>query len=382
MKHLRFMRVGWMPVLAILVLGVSLLTPALASNNTARHTAQTARQAASTSLNAIVYLTTGTLATMFQSRINQQIPVAVNGAITNMVSKLPKQDQGWAYEMATTLIQPSAALVSLAPQAGGLAMTLLLSLYPGDPKAITSSLLISFKVVSSTTAQVSASPINGSPALVSGPIATFKMPLGSLNSIKATPGCGGAALALNLQFPVSLGQASAQMQSVASNIPGSGNALAANLNGQTPSATNVNSFIEIPAAALSSLTGGLGSIPVGNGLTAQNIRISVQGSNIVLKADILWNGLNIGTASTTIAPSAAGGNMVLHVLSTTMSLFGFINFPINSYNAQIEQTLNSKLGNAFAGKFYVDAAAIGPNSQLPCAAGDSLVLSGNMAALG
>ncbi len=382
MKYLRFMRVGWMPVLAILVLGASLFTPALASNNTARHTAQTARQAASTSLNAIVYLTTGSLESMFQSRIDQQIPVAVNSAITNMVSRLPKQDQGWAYEMATTLIQPSATLVSLAPQAGGLAMTLLLRLYPGDPKAITSGILISFKVVSSTTAQVNASPINGGPALVSGPIATFKMPLGSLNSIKATPGCGSAALALNLQFPVSLGQASAQMQSVASNIPGSSNALAATLNAQTLSATNVNSFIEIPAAALSSLSGSIGSIPVGNGLTAQNIRFSVQGSNIIIQADILWNGLYIGTATTTIAPSAAGGNLVLHVLSTTMSLFGFINFSINSYNAQIEQTLNSKLGKAFAGKFYVDAAAIGPSSQLPCAAGDSLVLSGNIAALG
>jgi len=55
---------------------------------------------------------------------------------------------------------------------------------------------------------------------------------------------------------------------------------------------------------------------------------------------------------------------------------------MNNYNQQIQQTLNSKLGSAFSGKFYVDQAEIGPNSLLPCAAGDSLVLSGNISSLG
>src|SRR6516164_5018488 len=157
MKNLRFMRMGWILVLAVVVLGVTFMTPALASNNTARHTtrALASQQATSSSLNAIVYLTTGSLASTFQNRINQQVPDAVNAAIVNMVSTLPKQDQGWASEMATTLIQPSAALISLVPQQGGLAMTLRLSLYPGDPEAITSSMLIKFNVLNSTTVQVS-----------------------------------------------------------------------------------------------------------------------------------------------------------------------------------------------------------------------------------
>ncbi len=378
MKYLRFMRVGLVPMLAVLVLGASFISPALASSNTARHTPQTAQQAESSSLNAIIYLTTGSLASTFQSNISQQVPDSFNTAILNMVSKLPSQDRAWAYEMATTLIQPSATLVNLAPQQGGLAMTLRLSLYPGDPKAITASMLISFRELNSSTVQVSASPMNGGPALMNGPLSTFQIPLGSLNSITSTPTCGSAALALNLQFPVTLGQ----VQRVTSNTASSQNALTANLNAATQDTPGVNSFIEIPAAALSSLSGGLGSMPAGGSFTAKNIRIIVQDGNIHILSDIYWYGLYIGTADTTVAPSAGGGNLVLHVLSTNLSLFGLFTFPMNSYNKQIEQTLNSKLGNAFSGKFYVAQAEIGPNGLLPCAAGDSLVLTGNMPALG
>jgi hypothetical protein len=378
MKYLRFIRVGLVPMLAVLVLGASFISPALASTNTVRHESQTAQQAANSSLNAIIYLTTGSLASTFQSRISQQVPDAVNTAIVNMVSKLPGQDRAWAYEMATTLIQPSATLINLAPQQGGLAMTLLLRLYPGDPKAITASILISFRVLNSSTVQVSASPINGGPSLVNGPLSTFQIPIGSLNSIKSTPSCGNAALAMNLQFPVTLGQ----VQRVTSNTVSGQNALTANLSAATLDRPGVNSFIEIPAASLSSLSGSLGSMPAGGNFTAKNIRIIVRGSNIHILSDIYWYGLYIGTADTTAAPSAGGGNLVLHVLSTNLRLFGLFPFPMNNYNQQIQQSLNSKLGNAFAGKFYVAQAKIGPNSLLPCAAGDSLVLTGNMSALG
>lgn len=385
MKNVRFLRVGWILVLAVVVLGVTFMTPALASNNTARHTtqAQAARQPAGSSLNAIIYLTTGSLASTFQSRMNQQIPNAVNTAIAKMVSTLPQQDRSWAFEMATTLIQPSATLVNLAPQQGGLAMALRLSLYPGDPKAIASSMLIKFTVLNSSTVQVSAIPLNGGPSLVNGPLTTFQMPLGSLNSINSTPGCGSAALDLNLQFPVNLGQASSQAQTHSANLSNTNkSALTANLDAKTLDAANVNSFIEVPAASLSSVGSSIGSMPVGGSFTAKNIRIIVQGGNIHILSDIYWSGINIGTADTAISPSAAGGNMVMHVLSTNISIFGLFNFPMNNYNQQIEQTLNSKLGTAFAGKFYVDQAGIGPTNLLPCAASDSLVLTGNISALG
>ena len=374
MKYVRFLRVGSILVLAILVLGVAILTPALASNSAAQHTTQTARQTNSSSLNAIVYLTTGSLASTFQNRIDQQVPNAVNAAISNMVSTLPAKDQGWATQMATTLIQPSATLVSLYPQQSGLAMTLRLSLYPGDPKAITSSMLIGFRVSNSSTVQVSATPFNGGPSLVSGPLATFHMPLGFLNSIHATPGCGSAALALNLQVPVAIGQTSSQVQPLASNI--------SRVTSHHLLTGNINSFIEVPAASLSSLSSSINSMPISNSLTARNVRIVVQGSNIHILSDIYWNDFNVGTANTTTAPYAAGGKLVLQVLSTNLNVFDLFTFPLNSYNQQIQQTLNSKLGNAFAGKFYVAQAGIGPNGLLPCAASNSLVLSGNISALG
>src|SRR5205085_7200319 len=118
--------------------------------------------------------TTGSLASTFQIRIDQQVPNAVNAAISNTVSTLPAKDQGWATEMATTLIQPSAALVSLYPQQGGLAMRLRLSLYPGDPQAITSSMLISFHVDNSSTVQVIASLLNGGPPIFTVPLSPFQ----------------------------------------------------------------------------------------------------------------------------------------------------------------------------------------------------------------
>src|SRR5206468_7498638 len=117
-----------------------------------------------------------------------------------------------------------------------------------------------------------------------------------------------------------------------------------------------NTFIEIPASSLGSIGSSIGSLPVGSSFTAQNIRITVQGKNLHIQSDIYWNGLNIGTADSTIAPSASGGKLVLTVTNTSLSVFGLFSIPINSYNAQIQQTLNSKLGNAFAGKFSVSQA--------------------------
>src|SRR5260370_23694000 len=158
MKNLRFMRVGWVLVLAFIVAGVSVITPVLASNNTTRHTSYTARQAAGSSLNAIIYLTTGMLEPVFQSRIEQQVPVAFNNALTTMVSKLPSQDRGWAYEMASTLLQPSATLQNLPPQQAGLPIPLQLSLYPGHPTPITPPILITSHVANSSTITASATP--------------------------------------------------------------------------------------------------------------------------------------------------------------------------------------------------------------------------------
>jgi hypothetical protein len=292
---------------------------------------------------------------------------------------LPAQDQGWARTMAVTLIQPSVTLQSLVTQQNGMAMNLLLALYPGDPKPISAGLLVSFSVLDSSTVQASASPLNNGPALASGPQNTFRIPIGVLNAVNTTPTCGDSALSLHLQIPVSLGQTasiSTKTQSALASVSGHRNPMAVMLNGNKHD-SGVNTFIEIPAASISALSASIGNLPVDSNYTAENIRISVQGSSIHLLSDIYWAGLNIGSADTTVAPGASGGNIAMHVTNTNFSLFGLFNFPMNNYNQQIERTLNSKLAPAFAGKFTVTNATIGPNSHLPCAKGDSLVLTGS-----
>jgi len=377
MKQRRYIRIAWVALLALLLLGL-VATPVGATSTSTRQ-AQYAQLTTpgSTSVNATIYLATATLQPIFQSRISQQVPEAFNAAIASMVSKLPKQDQGWAQQMASTLIQPSVALTGLSPQAGGLATSIRISLYPGDPKPINASMLVSFKVSNSSTVQVSVQPMQGSPALINGPIATFQIPIGRLNSIKTTPTCGDAALAVNLQFPVSMNQAQARAANRS--------ALSAPLQAQTSTRYHaptggVASYIELPASSLAEMGSTVGTIVIDsrNNLTARNIRIGVRGSNIALVSDIYWGNFRLGTATTLVVPRAAGGNLVVHVISTSVAIFGIFSFPYNSYNQQIQQTLNSKLNGALAGKFYVTQAAIGGNAHVPCAAGDSLVMTGNV----
>ena len=378
MKKLRFIRAGWALLLAALVLGVSFLTPALASTHVARHSNAKAA-AAGMSIGATVYLTMSTLQPMFQSSLSQQVPNDLNTAIDALVNKLPAQDRAWTREMAVTLIQPSATLQNLVTQQNGMATYIRIALYQGDPKPIDVSLLISFSVLDSSTIQVSASPLNNGPAIARGPQSTFHIPIGTLNGVNTTPNCGASALSLHLQVPVSLGSTasiSTQSQSPLANVSGHGNPMAVMLNSKQRS-SGVNTFIEVPAASISALSGTLGNLPVDSNFTAENIRLSVQGGAIHILSDIYWAGINVGTADTAASPAASGGNLVMHVTSTNFSLFGLFNFPMNNYNQQIEQTLGSELSPALAGKFTVTDAAIGPNSQLPCALSDSLVLTGS-----
>jgi hypothetical protein len=377
MKRIRYIQAGWVVLLVMLVLGLA-VTPAGAASGTTRQTTQ--RVGNTTSVNATIYITLGTLRPLFQNQINQQVPGAVNSVINTLVSKLPHQDQGWATQMATTLIQPSATLTSLTTQPGGLATSLRLSLYPGDPHPILANELISLSVIDSSTIQVSAKPLNGSPALVNGPLTTFQISIGQLSSISTTPTCGDASLAVSLQFPVALGQSQANSQvpvattnSLASISPNSSHLEAAHSN----TATSSNSYVELPASSLASIGNSVGGLPIGSGLMAKNIQIGIAASNLLITSDIFdsfWG--KIGTAVTTVAPMAAGGNLAVHVLNTNLTILNIFTFPYNSYNQQIEKTLNTKLNGALKGKFYVSQAAIGPNAHVPCAAKNSLVLTG------
>jgi hypothetical protein len=244
---------------------------------------------------------------------------------------------------------------------------------------------VTLAVLDSSTVQISAKPINGSVSLVNGPLATFQIPLGQLNSIRTTPTCGDSALAVKLQFPISLGHAQAQLQqNTALDAFASTNAHNQKRNQFSPAgirsmpASNTNSYVELPASSLASIGNSVGDLPISSSMTAKNIQIGVQGSNLVINSDVydsFWG--KIGTATTTVAPTTAGGNLAVRVLSTSITILNIFTFPYDTYNQQIEQTLNSKLNGALAGKFTVTRAAIGPNAQLPCAAGNSLVLTGS-----
>jgi hypothetical protein len=391
MKHKRYIQAGWILLLTGLLIGL-IVTPAGAASNVGAqfiapsHAGQ--RQSSTTSVNATIYITNATLAPIFQSNLNAQVPGVVSSAISGIVGKLPKQDQGWALQMATTLLQPSASLTSLTTQANGLAASIRLSLYPGDPQPVTATMLVSLSVIDSSTIQVSATPMSGSPALVNGPLTTFTIPIGQLSSISTTPTCGDSSLAVKLQFPINLGQGQTSSQVQPAVLSGFFNGQQSQSSKQMQTTSyrtsavvpngSTNSYVELPASSLASMGNTIGSLPVSGSMTAKNIQVGVQGSNMVINSDIydsFWG--KIGTATTTVAPTTSGGNLNVNVLSTNITVLNIFTFPYNTYNQQIQQTLNAKLNGALTGKFYVTQAAIGANSHVPCAASNSLVLTGS-----
>ncbi len=380
-RHMRYLQIGWISLLLLLLLAL-VVTPVSANSTATQRSTQ--QHAPATSVAASIYITLGTLQPLFQSNINSMVPGAVNNAINSIVGSLPQKDQSWAQIMATTLFQPSATLTSLTRQSNGLVASLQLSLYQGDPHPINASLLTSFSVANASSVQITAKPINGSPTLVNGPISTIQVPIGQLNSIQTTTTCGDAALNVGLHFPISLaqGQTQSQVQPSGLNAPVSPMVLQHlhNLVGRNSDlTTNTNSYVEIPASSIASIGNSIGSFPINSSQTAKNIQVSVQGSNIAVTSDIydsFWG--HIGSAVTLMAPTTANGNIAVKVLSTTFKLFGFISIPYDSYDQSIQQSLNQKLQGALAGNFNATHAQIGPNAQIPCAASNSLLLTGTV----
>lgn len=369
MKYQRSIKLAWTLMLALLLLA---LLAAPASANSLR--VQVARASSATPIKANIYLTTAALQPLFQDKINQQVPGTFNNTLNGIINTLPQNDRSWASQMATTLLQPSVSLTRLTPQSGGLAATLRLSLYPGDPHPTNTTELVKFTALNATTVQVTAQALNGQPALLSGPVGTLNVPVGQLTSITTTPGCGNAALNLGLQLPLTLGQAQAAPAGVQS-APMLAD-IGAQAASQNAAAGGIASYIEIPAASLARLGGSIGTTSIDSSTSAQNIQVGVQNGQLVVTADILWNSIKIGVATTQVEPTTLHGGLAVHVLNTTLAVFQIFHFPEDQYNQQIQQTLNKKLNTALAGKFTVSGASIGSNSQVPCVASDSLLLSG------
>jgi hypothetical protein len=367
MKPIRYLQIG---VVALLL--AALLLKLFIIPNVMKETAHSSA-VSERPINATIYITTDTLQQIFQNRMNQM----VNGAFSGFMSKLPAQDRVWASQMAEALLQPSALLTSLVPQNGGFNTAVQVKLYPNDPQPIKVAFWVSFQAVSSSAMQVSVKPLNGSPSLANGPVATVQVPIGQLSAVNIMPSCGNAALALGLQIPISLGQTStsaSQSQPAATPKPES--------QPQPQKKPQAAISIELPASSLATIGKSMPSFAMGNNMTASNISISVQSTNLVINSTLYWGSVNIGSATTQLIPGTINGRLAVHILNTTVNLLHIIPFPYNLYNQSLEQSLNARLSTAFPSSFTISQATIGPNSALPCAKSTSLVLNGATSSLG
>jgi hypothetical protein len=303
--------------------------------------------ASTITLNASVYIPTATLKSILQSDVNQQ---------------LRSSNQGWL----GSLIHPS--VTRLTPQSDGLALTLSQSLFPGGPPLIDSKTLLKFSVHNASTIQVSAQPMPGSASFLNGPVTQIQVPQGRVNGILPTPNCGESALAVKLGLPISVGQT--QQGSQASLIQA-----AAMI--QQPSTNTAKAYVEVPSSALASLGNQIGSFPISQNLTAQNIRVGVEHDEIVVRSDVsLWRtGIIVGSSTTSILPLVQNGNLLLRVTGTDLSV-AFWTFPNDSYDQQIQNQINQQLANTLGGLFTITNVSIGRNGHIPCAGSDSLILTG------
>lgn len=369
----RLIRLCWILIVAFLCVGIiasvtGVITPA---------DAQPAPRQNTVTLNGMVYLSRTTLQQRFQASIDQQLPKLKDTAIKNIVSGLP----GWAGEFANSLIQPSIKLLALTPQQAGLRADLQLSLYDGDPDPTAISMLVTFQVLNSNTVQVSGEPISGQPTLISGPITTITLPIGQITSVTPTPTCGDAGLQVGLQLPVNLAAnaTKAQSNTSATYAPLSLSSSQREQRSQTQQ-DSVAANIEIPVSSLSTLAQGLGTITINTSLQAQNLQITEQNGTYSASADIIGNvfgnpTLKLGTATTILAPSAVNGQLQMNVTNTNVHIL-FLTLPVNDYNQQIQQSLNTAINSALKNQVYINSVSVGPNAQIPCATPNSLLLSG------
>jgi hypothetical protein len=333
----------WLNILLILLLGFFVFF-ANVSGQIQKPTPSTI------TLNATIYLPTATLKPILQSHVNQQ---------------LQSNNPNWIQ----SLIHPS--ITKLTPQSNGLAMTLSQSLYPGDPQPIESSTLLTFNVLNPSTIQVSAQPMQGSSLSLNGPLTQINLPKeGHVNSISPTPNCGDSALAVKMSFPISTDQGPVLSQTksglLSEAIP------------HTPTNT-ANAYVEVPSSALSSLGKDLSSVPINDSqsLTAQNIRISIQNNEIIVRSDLsLWQtGIVVGSGTMHIQPLVKNGNLLLDVKQTDLSVL-FFTFSADSYNQQIQDILNQQMATSLGSLFTVTSVTIGTDKHIPCMASDSLILAG------
>lgn len=390
-RYIRSIQISWIIVIAILLIGM--VAPAAASPLAPDYSHSTG------ALDTNVYLTQQVLRQLFQESINQQVPKITASTLSGILHNTPTADQGWVGQIANALIQPTAILTDLIPQSDGFNTGIKLSLYPGDPKPISTHMLVTMSILNASTIQVSSQPSAGSPALLTGPLTTIQVPMGKLTSVQTATNCGAASLKIGLQIPMD----STAKQGSSKSAPQTGQAIFLATSAQSSATEATLSFIspikqsqpitaiapqaavpatvEVPLHSLSSIATGIDSLPINNSLNAKNIQLGTQKGQLIVTSDIIGlvfgtAMLKVGTATTTIVPQVNNGKLKLHVTKTSLSVLVF-NFSVDSYNQQIEQTLNAQIGNAISNSLNLSVAGMGPNAQITCAAPDSLLLTGS-----
>lgn len=377
MKRERSRKGRWLPLLLMLLLGLLAMPvgEGLASP----------RATTTTPLNTIVYLTEETLQPLFQEQINSKVPLAADQSITDMLANVPEQSKGWSSQMANALIQPAATITDMTTQQDGIATTVQVSLYPGDPFPVESRMLITFSKLDDSTIQVSSEPISGA-TLISGPLTTMKVPMGKLQDVYSTPDCGKCALALELQIDVELDDSappaassnSAQLARQSFSTGNYADPIEASIYSQlSAQASTVDVYVEVSQASLDKLASGIDRLPVSQTMKAQNLRIKIQNGQLVLTADLSpWDtGIALASTTTYIKPATTNGIFHFQVERTDISV-AFITFDGSSYNQQIETLLNTNLLGALGTDFTVTDGKLNDTTLVPCASQPALILTG------
>jgi hypothetical protein len=235
---------------------------------------------------------------------------------------------------------------------------------------------------------------------VNGPLTTLAVPVGQLESITTTPGCGNVGLRADVLVPVTLATTGNQSQNnQVAQSTSSGNQALVDFQQPQVAYTTVekagsalNAYAEITNSSINALGSAMGALSIGSisflglndPLTAENIQINTQGSGLGITADIYVQRPTHAKVAVAVAfaqPSAVNGQLVMTITSLKVNpVIGPIQLPAlpksvtDSYQAQLQNMLNNDLGSALAGTFTVDSVSVG--GLLSCAASNSLILQG------
>lgn len=350
MKRKKMIQIGGTLLLVVVPL-VAFIRPFNASRSALASAHRQAADAASVN----VYLSTTVLQQQFQDTINQELPTQFNQALNTQISQMPASNRPLASQIANDLLQPSATLTQLTPQQDGVAATMSLSLFPGDPAPSDLSMLVTFDVQDAATVGVKAQGLNGQPSPVSGNLPSFPVVLGQLQGVAPMPACGDAALKLQV-------------------VPNQGQQTPAPAPGQ-----GFPIFIEVPASFISAQGSTTPPMQLAPGLTAQNIQVSTQTNNLIATSDIFLGNVKVGSTTTTVQLSVANGLVAANSAQTQANVAG-LSIPLNTFNQLIEQQVASQFNNMLGG-VNVTNEAFGPTDAFPCVANGNLLIAGTIAQL-